>query len=117
MGYILGLNRFNMETREELLLFLRMVVGDEYLSIDEDGECTVEPYTLVLDSLENSPQSVGGSIMFKGTPFEEFSSVNSDVIRAVVIGMNHAYTTAIRDCLDGSPNTVNEYSMSKLKFK
>tara|TARA_R110000803_G_scaffold1618_2_gene5164 strand:- start:1304 stop:1624 length:321 start_codon:yes stop_codon:yes gene_type:complete len=106
-----------MRTKKELMTFLHRIVGEEYCIIDVgDDSIDIKPYgyQTTIVAVEDT---ISGYITFKGERLDNFNNSGRDMIKSLVNGMNHSYSTAIKDCLIGDPDMLNNYKMSRFKFQ
>mgnify|MGYP003671669395 CR=1 FL=1 len=107
-----------MRTKKELMTFLHRIVGEEYCIIDvEDDSIDIKPYGYHIWSYDTGKDTISGYITFKGERLDNFNNSGRDMIKSLVNGMNHSYSTAIKDCLIGDPDMLNNYKMSRFKFQ
>ena len=108
-----------MRTKEELLDFLNRVVGEEYITVEGNGDegekVDILPYNYHITSGEYS--DISGYITFKGERLDEFNHSTRQMVKVLVDCMNHAYSASIKDCLAGDPDMLSQYKMSRFKFQ
>jgi hypothetical protein len=109
-----------MRTKEELLEFLNRVVGEEYVTVEgngDDGEkVNILPYNYEITSGGFS-ENINGFITFKGEHLDAFNHSTREMVKVLVDCMNHAYSASIKDCLAGDPDILSQYKMSRFKFQ
>jgi hypothetical protein len=109
-----------MRTKEELLDFLKRVVGEEYITVqgngDEGEKVDILPYSYEITS-GGLGENINGFITFKGENLDDFNHSTREMVKVLVDCMNHAYSASIKDCLVGDPDMLNQYKMSRFKFQ
>jgi hypothetical protein len=108
-----------MRTKQELIDFLSRVVGIDYCIVDitdENGSVDIKPYNyeITRGGYENT---ISGYITFKGDHLDEFNNSGRDMVKTLIECMNHSYSQAVKDCLAGDPDMLNNYKMSRFKFQ
>ena len=108
-----------MRTKEELLDFLNRVVGEEFITVTDDGEggqkVDILPYSFSVESGVNN--DISGYVTFKGERLDDFNHSTRQMVKILIDCMNHSYSQSVKDCLAGDPDMLSHYKMSRFKFQ